>query len=164
MKETKFRRLRRDELEEVRDQFVKFLGVNGIDAGSWQKMKADEPARADALILQFSQIVYSGVIEKIEYLVVRKPHDLRTYKTGPDKIEMRGILLDGETSIDFTNTADLAPQDIFNQLKADGVSPKLYSAERTYLPIGRDQDLFLIMENDGALIDSGELFETLAGL
>ncbi|MEO0734452.1 MAG: DUF6495 family protein [Bacteroidota bacterium] len=164
MKETKFRRLRRDELEEVRDQFVKFLGVNGIDAGSWQKMKAEEPSRADALILQFSQIVYSGVIEKIEYLVVRKAHDLRTYKTGPDKIEMRGILLDGETSIDFTATEGLSPQNIFDQLKVDGVSPKLYSAERAYLPIGRDQDIFTIMENDGALIDSGELFETLAGL
>ncbi|MEM6770634.1 MAG: DUF6495 family protein [Bacteroidota bacterium] len=163
MKETKFRRLRRDELEEVRDQFVKFLSVNGIDAGSWQKMKVDDPARADAFILQFSQIVFSGVIEKIEYLVHRKPHDLRTYKTGTDKIEMRGILLDGETKIDFTKSEDLSPQEMFNQLKADGVSPKLYSAERAYMPIGRDQDLFLIME-EGALIDSGELFETLAGL
>lgn len=163
MKETKFRRLRRDELEEVRDQFVKFLGVNGIDAGSWQKMKVDAPTQADGLILQFSQIVFSGVIEKIDYLVHRKPHDLRTYKTGPEKIEMRGILLDGATSIDFTKSEGLSPQEMFNQLKADGVSPKLYSAERTYLPIGRDQDVFLIME-EGALIDTGELFETLAGL
>lgn len=163
MKETKFRRLRRDELEEVREQFVKFLSVNGIDAGSWQKMKVDEPSRADGFILQFSQIVFAGVIEKIEYLVHRKPRDLRTYKTGQDKIEMRGILLDGETSIDFTKSEDLSPQEMFQQLKADGISPKLYSAERAYMPIGRDQDLFLIME-EGALIDSGELFETLAGL
>ena len=44
MKETKFRRLRRDELEEVTGQFVKYLSVNGIDAGSWQKMKIKEPS------------------------------------------------------------------------------------------------------------------------
>ncbi|MEM9929005.1 MAG: DUF6495 family protein [Bacteroidota bacterium] len=163
MKETKFRRLRRDELEEVRDQFVKFLGVNGIDAGSWQKMKEQEPGRADGLILQFSQIVFSGVIEQIQYLVVRRPHDLRTYKTGPDKIEMRGILLDTETSIDFTQQ-ELSPQEMFDRMKAEGVSPKLYSAERAYLPIGRDQDIFVIMEKEGALIDQGELYETLAGL
>lgn len=162
MKETKFRRLRRDELEEVTGQFVKYLSVNGIDAGSWQKMKVKEPSRADGFILQFSQIVFSGVIEKVEYLVHRRPHDLRTYKTGPDKIEMRGILLDGVTSIDFTKT-DLPPQEMFDQMKADKVSPKIYKAERAYLPIGRDQDIFLIME-EGALIDSGELFETLAGL
>ena len=162
MKETKFRRLRRDELEEVRDQFVKFLGVNGIDAGSWQKMKEDDPGRADGLILQFSQIVYAGVIEKVAYLIHRKPNDLRTYKTGPDKIEMRGIFLDGETTLDFTKT-DLPPTEMFARIKAEGVTPKIYSAERAYLPIGRDQDIFLRME-EGALIDDGALFETLAGL
>jgi len=162
MKESKFRRLRRNELEEVRDQFVKFLGVNGIDAQSWQKMKEDEPGRADGLILQFSQIVYAGVIEKVQYLVHRKPNDLRTYKTGPDKIEMRGIFLDGATTLDFTKN-DLPPQEMFARIKAEGVTPKIYSAERAYHPSGRDQDIFLIME-EGALIDDGELFETLANL
>jgi hypothetical protein len=162
MKETKFRRLRRDELEEVTGQFVKFLSVNGIDAGSWQKMKEKQPSQADGFILQFSQIVFAGVIEKVSYLVHRRPHDLRTYKTGPDKIEMRGILLDGETSIDFTKT-DLPPKEMFEQIKKDNVTPKIYKAERAYLPIGRDQDVFLIME-EGALIDTGELFETLESL
>lgn len=162
MKETKFRRLRRDELEEVRNQFVKFLSVNGVDAGSWQKMKEDEPGRADGLILQFSQIVYAGVIEKVEYLVHRKPNDLRTYKTGPDKIEMRGLLLDGKTTIDFTKT-DLPPAEMFARIREEGVTPKIYSAERKYLPIGRDQDIFVLME-EGALIDEGSLFQTLEAL
>ncbi len=162
MEKTQFRRLHREELEEVRDQFVKFLGVNGIDASSWQKMKEDAPGRADALILQFSQIVYAGVIEKVQYLIHRKPNDLRTYKTGSDKIEMRGIFLDGETSIDFTQQ-DLPPTEMFARIKAEGVTPKIYSAERSYNPKGRDQDIFSIME-EGALIDDGELFETLASL
>jgi len=162
MKETKFRRLRRDELEEVKDQFVKFLAVNGIDAGSWQRMKENDPGRADGLILQFSQIVYSGVIEKVKYLVHRKPNDLRTYKTDADKIYMRGILLDGETSIDFTKN-EFSPAEMFARLKEENVKAKLYAAERAYIPIGRDQDIFVIME-EGALIDDGELFETLAEL
>ncbi|NJB85775.1 hypothetical protein GGR26_001520 [Lewinella marina] len=162
MKETKFRRLRRDELEEVKGQFVKFLSVNGIDADSWVKIKANDPQRADALILQFSQIVFSGVIERVEYLVQRKPHDLRTYRTGPDKIEMRGLLISGETSVDLTNP-DTPPEEIFRQLQADGARPKIYSAERAYLPIGRDQDIFLRME-EGALIDDGQLFQLLDGL
>lgn len=159
MKETKFRRLRRDELEAVEPQFIKFLAVNGIDAGSWQKIKEDDPGRADGLILQFSQIVYSGVIEKVKYLVQRRPNDLRTYKTEADKIYMRGILLDGETTIDFTKD-QLPPEEMFARLKAENVTAKLYSAERAYLTVGRDQDIFRIME-EGALIDEGELFEAL---
>ena len=162
MKETKFRRLRRDELEEVRGQFVKFLSVNGIDAQTWGRIKEEAPARADGYILQFSQIVFAGVIEKVTHLVQRKPHDLRTYRTGPDKIEMRGLLISGTTSVDLTDT-QLAPREIFEQLRADGATPKVYSAERAYLPIGRDQDIFLRME-EGALIDGGELFDLLDGL
>ena len=162
MKETKFRRLRRDELEEVTPQFVKFLSVNGIDAQSWVRIKEDDPRRADGLILQFSQIVFAGVIERVEYLVQRKPHDLRSYRCGPDMIEMRGLLISGETSVDLTDSS-LAPRQIFEQLRADGATPKLYTAERAYLPIGRDQDIFLRME-EGALIDNGELFRILDGL
>ncbi|CAH1002180.1 hypothetical protein LEM8419_03097 [Neolewinella maritima] len=162
MKETKFRRLRRDELEEVKPQFVKFLSVNGIDASSWVAIKEDESRRADALILQFSQIVFAGVIDKVRYLVHRKPHDLRTYRTGPDKIEMRGLLISGSTRVDLTDTT-LSPQDIFTRLKEDGATPKLYTAERAYIPIGRDQDIFLRME-EGALIDNGDLFHLLDGL
>ncbi len=162
MKETKFRRLRRDELEEVKSQFVKYLAVNGIDAKSWQDMKEKEPSRADGHILQFSQTVYSGVIEKVKYLIHRRPTDLRTYKTNAAKIYMRGVLLDGETSIDFTKM-DLSPNDMFARLKTEKVIPKIYSAERDYIPVGRDQDIFTIMES-GALIDDGELFETLASL
>lgn len=162
MKETKFRRLTLDELNDVRDQFVKWLALNGLDAGSWQKIKEDEPARADGLILQFSQIVFAGVIEKIEYLVHKKSNDLRTYKTDAEKIYMKGLLLDGETSVDFTKD-DHTPQEMFNRLKTENVKPKLYAAERAYLKIGRDQDIFHLLEQ-GALIDNGELFRTLEGL
>ncbi|OAV46027.1 DUF6495 family protein [Lewinella sp. 4G2] len=159
MSETKFRRLKLDELNDVRDQFVKFLAVNGIDANSWQTIKVEDPQRADGLILQFSQIVFSGVIERVKYLVHRKPNDLRTYKTDEDKIYMRGILLDGVTTVDFTRD-EYSPKEMFERLQADQVKAKLYSAERAYLPIGRDQDIFHLLEQ-GALIDEGELFRTL---
>lgn len=163
MKASKFRRLRRDELEEVKDQFVKFLSVNGIDASSWQQIKVDEPQRADQLILQFSQIVFEGVIKRIEYLIQRRPRDLRTYKLLEDKIEMRGILLEGETSLDLSNT-DVAPQDMLMTLHNDGAKVKLFGGEREYnAKIGRDQDIFLLMES-GALIDDGELFGILSQL
>ena len=163
MKETTFRRLNREELESVREQFVKFLALNGISADHWTTIKQDEPARADALILQFSQVVFAGTIERVRYLIHRRPFDLRTYKTDAEKIYMRGILLTGETSVDFTKD-DLPPGELFARLKTDPGTAKVYAAERAYLPVGRDQDIFKLLE-EGALIDeSGELFEALAAL
>ena len=162
MKESKFRRLRLDELQDVRDQFVKWLALNGYSAEHWQETKDKDPARADELILQFSQVVFKGVIDKIEYLVHKKPNDLRTYRTDEQKIYMRGVLLDGETTVDFTKD-DLSPQEMFDRLKSEDVKAKLYAAEREYLPVGRDQDIFVLMER-GALIDEGELFRSLEAI
>ncbi|MBC6996195.1 DUF6495 family protein [Neolewinella lacunae] len=162
MKESKFRRLTLEELLPLKPQFVKFLSVHGIDAGSWEKMKTADPERAEGFILQFSQTIFAGVIDKVEYLLHVRPQDLRTYKTGPDKIEMRGVFLPEETSFDFTQE-DLPAKELFARLRSAGVRPKLYAAERAYLPIGRDQDLFLLME-EGALITDGGWFGVLEAL
>lgn len=161
MHPTKFRRLRRDELEEVRPQFVKFLAVNGIDGPSWESIKINDPARTDQLLLQFSQMVFSGVIEKVEYLMQRSKRDLRTYHCLPEKIVMNGLMIEGTTDLDLSNT-EVSPDQMMQQLKMSGATVKLYSGERAYRG-ERDQDIFLLMEQ-GALISDGNMFNILNGL
>lgn len=159
---TKYRRLRRDELEEVRPQFVKFLAVNGIDGASWTKIKVDDLARTDALLLQFSQIVFQGVIDKVEYLLQRSKRDLRTYHCLPDKIIMNGMMIEGTTDLDLSRE-DISTEEMLHQMRVSGAAVKLYSGERKYRNDDRDQDIFLLMEQ-GALISDDHLFSTLEGL
>lgn len=161
MQTTKFRRLRRDELEEVRPQFIKFLAVNGIDGPSWEQIKVNDPAKTDQLLLQFSQIVFSGVIEKVEFLIQRSKQDLRTYHCLADKIIMNGLMIEGETDLDLSD-ATASPQAMIEQLQKSGASVKLYSGERAYRG-EKDQDIFLLMEQ-GALISEGQMFSTLEKL
>lgn len=159
---TKFRRLSLTELKEVEPQFVRFLSVHGYDADSWEKMKIANPDGADALILQFSQTVFAGVIEKVEYLLHRRPRDLRAYRCLSDKIEMYGLLVEGETGLDLSDP-NVSPTQMMELVKNDGATVKLFSGERAYREIGRDQDIFLLMEQ-GALISDNTLFSLLAGL
>lgn len=154
----KFRRLRRDELEEVRDQFVKFLAVHGIDASTWQQMKVDEPGRADRVILQFSQTVFAGVIERVEYLLHRQKRQLRAYHCGPDKITVLGLVVEGTTDLDLRDT-ETDPATMWQQLQASGAGVKLFRGERTYKG-ERDQDIFTVME-EGARISDGHLYGVL---
>ncbi|PHI21653.1 hypothetical protein CEQ90_02250 [Lewinellaceae bacterium SD302] len=158
----KYRRLRRDELEEVRPQFVKFLAVNGIDGASWTRIKADDPKRTDALLLQFSQIVFQGVIDKVEYLLQRSKRDLRTYHCQADKIVMNGMMIEGTTDLDLSNE-NISPEEMLRQMRASGASVKLYAGERKYRDGDRDQDIFLLMEQ-GALISDDHMFRTLEKL
>lgn len=157
----KFRRLRLDELQEVEPQFVRFLATNGLDASAWQKMKEQQPGRADELIQQFSQIVFAGVIGRVEYLLDRRPKDLRAYRCTADKIILRGLLIEGETSLDLSQQ-DLSAQDMIQQLRQDGAQIKIFRAERPYRHQDREQDIFLLMEA-GALIADETMFQLLEG-
>jgi len=159
---SQYRRLRRDELEEVKDQFIRFLAVNGIDGPSWEKLKVESPGQADGFILQFSQLVFDGVIKQVTYLLQRSKQDLRTYHCGPDAIQMNGLLIEGQTELDLTKTELPAPE-MMQLLRSSGAEVKLYSGQRPYREVGREQDIFLLMEQ-GALISDGELFKLLDGL
>lgn len=157
----KFRRLRLDELQEVETQFVRFLATNGLDASAWQKLKEQQPGKADQIILQFSQLVFAGVIGRVEYLLDRRPKDIRAYHCLPDKIILRGLLIEGETTLDLSLIA-LSAQDMIQQIKQDGAQVKIFQAERPYRNQDREQDLFLLMEA-GALIADETMFQLLEG-
>jgi hypothetical protein len=162
MEEKKFRRLRREELEEIRPQFVKYLAVNGIDGSTWESIKINDPKRTDELLFQFSQIVFKGVIEKVSYLLERNARDLKAYHCLPDKVVMNGLLVKGTTDLKLNDTT-VAPEEMMRKLLASGAEVQLFSGERAYRAGDREQDVFLLMEQ-GALISDDHLFNTLEGL
>ncbi|MEM9837125.1 MAG: DUF6495 family protein, partial [Bacteroidota bacterium] len=136
--------------------------VNGIDGPEWQKLKEQSPGRADGLLLQFSQMVFTGVIEKLTHLIQRSKRDIRTYHCLQDKIRMNGLLVEGVSDIDLTQT-ELPAEEMISMIRASGAQVKLYSGERPYREGDRAQDIFLLMEQ-GALIADASMFDLLEGL
>ena len=173
MSDLRYRRLRRDELEEVQPQFIHFLAANGLPGPDWEQLKAEDPQRADRLIHEFSQVIFGTTLERIEFLIERHPKDLRTYRCGPETIEMNGLRIEGQTSLDLSDTS-IPPSVMMQQLREDGARVQLYSGQRAYRPYpaatngssdapDRSFDLYRLMEG-GALISDGELFLLLESL
>jgi hypothetical protein len=73
----KYRRLRKDELEELEGEFIKFLASNTVTADDWVKTKAETPEKAEDLLDVFSDIVFEKILEKVEYLEHKRPKDFR---------------------------------------------------------------------------------------
>ena len=61
----KYRVLTKDEFEALKDEFVKFLIVQGIDAASWQKMKDLEPDFAQKYLHDFSDFVFENTLYNV---------------------------------------------------------------------------------------------------
>ena len=157
----KYRRLHRDELEELEQEFVKFLASNTVTADDWVKIKVESPEKAERLLDMFSDIVFEKILLNVEYLEHKRPRDVRAYKFLDDKVMMMGMYIEGESSLDFTQQS--SPQEMLSELNKVGGSVKMFSGEKTY-KYTKEMEIFKIME-EGALISKDPtLFNTLSSL
>ncbi|PHN05766.1 DUF6495 family protein [Flavilitoribacter nigricans] len=157
----KYRRLTLEELSELEQDFIQFLSANGIPGPDWEKIKEDDPAKAEGLIELFSDIIFDKTLDQIEYLEYKTPKDIKIFHCEKHKIVMNGLLVDGKSDIDFTQAQD--PEEMSRLLASSGAKLKIYTAQKKYHP-NRKMELFKMME-DGALISrDGALFKTLESL
>ena len=98
----KFRRLSTEELEILKDDFVKFLAANTVTASDWINIKANKPEETFELIDMFSDIVMEKVYSKVEYLENRSKDALLLFKFEGDLMMILGVNVEGQ-NIDFEN-------------------------------------------------------------
>lgn len=143
----KYRRLSREELELFREEFVKFLAANGVDADQWVKMKEDEKQKADELIDIFSDFVFETVLPKITFLEKHFANEIVAYQCLKDKVVMLTLSYSGDT---IQNLNELTSrQDL-----------KVSHGKKNY---GNTRQEFIFNSiNDGFLISDGLLYKRIA--
>lgn len=156
----KYRRLRPDELQELEQEFIRFLASNTVTAPDWVQIKAKEPEKAEKLIDMFSDIVFQQTLEKVGFLQRRSRNELQTFLCLPDKIKLRGLRIQGESSLDFTQQTP--PAQMMQELQASGAELQIYRAEKAYAKT-RELELFEMLEQ-GCLISKGEMYKLLEDL
>ena len=157
----KYRRLTTDELEELETEFIQFLASNTVTGEDWEALKKDDAERAEELIDIFSDIVFEKVLQRIEYLEMNTPKDIRTFHCGPEIIRLNGLRVVGESDLDLTVNQD--PREMMAQAQKSGATLQMYTGEKNYKP-SRDEELFLMMQHGALISKDGFLFNTLEGL
>lgn len=157
----KYRRLHIDELEELEPEFITFLAANGIDAPSWEQMKREEPERSEALVDQFSDIVFEKILGKVELLERRQKSLLQLFKFHENHIEMLGLRVEGESELDFR--VESSAQQMIQQLQSGNAKLQLMKAEKKYRQESTLEKFKLLEE--GCLITRDDtLYESLKSL
>ena len=88
----KYTRIPKDELEELEQEFVNFLVVNGITADDWVSIKENEPVNADEIINQFSDVVWESVMRSTEYLNKVESDTAYYFKCDAEEIHLVRIV------------------------------------------------------------------------
>lgn len=154
----KYRRLNLDELKSLERDFINFLAANSVTGEDWEKLKNEEQDKAERLIEIFSDMVFDKTLEKIEYLEQKSAKEIRTYHCQADRLIMIGLLIEGESTLDFRQ--NMPPQQMIQQLTLSGAQLKLFRGEKAY---GKDrqQVLFQLMEQGALIAKDGHLYKVL---
>ncbi len=149
----KYRILTEAELETLKDEFIKFLVVHGIDASEWQRIKGDEPIRAVNMIEQFSDFVLEQSLNNIEYLEYLDQGSIKIFKLEQEQIHLIGIESD-HTFVD----ADA----FLNELKQNPSYFSIFTSSKKYQP-DRNTEAFKMLQNGAQIIkkDRWEMFNLL---
>lgn len=147
----KYRRLTKEQLEEMHQEFINFLATQSITAKEWNEIKTNQPEIAEQEIDIFSDLVWEGVLTKAKFLEHISPRTMNLFSLGEKEMELISIMV-GDELIDITTKEGY--QWLQKNLLDDEV--KIFTAKKAYSedPNG---DKFKLIET-GAIITKGELF------
>lgn len=151
----KYQRLPNSELEKLKDDFVQFLIINGIEATDWEQLKSEEPTKSEQIIEQFSDVVYESIFRKNQYLEVTLEHEIMAFYFQPEQVVLVGL-----KSID--DKIDLRTLDDWNVVKNNRESFEVFSQQKSYKN-EREAEMFQLFKS-GAILSNGELFRSLISL
>ncbi len=148
----KYRRLSKEQFEELHKEFINFLATQSITESEWKLLKEKKPELAEAELDVFSDLVWEGVLENVTFLENIAPKHMYLFCVKEKSIALIGLKASKET-------VDLTTEDGFSWLRDNLMSNEveIFDAEKQ---INGDKKLqiFELIEK-GAHITKGELFK-----
>jgi hypothetical protein len=155
----KYSRLSKEQFEELHQEFINFLATQSITGDEWEDIKKNKPEAAEQELDVFSDLVWLGVLGKVEYLEHISPQQIHLFKCNEKKMRLIALKIDKE-EIDFTTKEGF--EWLRNNLLSNDI--EFFNANKEYSD-DKHLDIFKMIQSGGN-ITKGELFqyfETLIG-
>ncbi|EAP86357.1 DUF6495 family protein [Croceibacter atlanticus] len=147
----KYSRLTKEQFEEMHEEFINFLATQSITGEEWETIKKDKPEVAEAELDVFSDLVWEGVLNKVEYLEHYSKQQIFLFKIDQVQISLIGVKVNNNV-IDITTPEGY--QWLQENLKTDAVD--IYTSNKV-LKEDRNKDIFALIQQ-GSNITKGELY------
>lgn len=148
----KYTRLTKEQFEELNQEFINFLATQSITAKEWTEIKEQKLAVAEEELDLFSDLVWEGVLSKVEYLENIAPQHLYLFNAGETQLRLIGLKIKRE-DIDLTNKEGFTW--LRDNLMSDEV--ELFNADKS-IETDKNMKIFELIKQ-GSTITKGELFK-----
>jgi len=147
----KYRRLSKEQFEELHKEFINFLATQSITAEEWKNLKLEKPELVDKEIDIFSDLVWERVLSKVNYLENIAPQHMYLFKIKENSISLIGLKL-------CVDKIDLTTQVGFNWLRENLMTEnvEIFTSEKKFSK-DKKYNIFELIEK-GAIITKGKLF------
>ncbi len=153
----KYTRLSKEQLDEMHQEFINFLATQSIDADEWSKIKKEKPEVAEAEIDVFSDMVWEGVLNKVEFLEHFSKDQIHLFYLTSEKMHLIAIKVKNP-EIDLLTSKGYTW--LQKNLMNDAVS--FFNAKKEYND-DKNSDKFKLIK-EGAQITKGDLYNYFAKL
>ena len=146
----KYSRLTKEQFEELHPEFINFLATQSITAEEWKEIKQNKPEVAEQELDVFSDLVWEGVLEKVEYLEHISPQRMHLFYLSEKNMHLIAVII--------KNDMDITTKDGFNWLRENLMhdAVEFQQANKTYSE-DKNLDKFKLIEQ-GSVITKGDLF------
>lgn len=147
----KYARLTKEQFEEMHQEFINFLASQSITAEEWQEIKVNKPEVAEQELDVFSDLVWEGVLNKVEYLEHFSPNQIFLFQITAATINLIAIKIENEF-------IDLRSKEGYSWLRENLLdeSVNIYTSTKA-ISDDRNKDIFALI-HQGANITKGELY------
>lgn len=135
----------------MHQEFINFLATQSITADEWEQIKKEKPETAEEELDIFSDLVWEGVLNKVEYLEHFSPNQIFLFRITTATIELIAVKVENE-AIDITTREGY--QWLQTNLMDDTVN--IYTSTKA-ISDDRNKDIFALIKQ-GANITKGELY------
>lgn len=153
----KYKRLTKEQFEELHQEFSNFLATQSIDKAEWDTIKANKPQVAEQELDVFSDLVWEGVLTKAQYLEHFSKNHIFLFHCQ-EKVIQSIVLKSLEPQVNFMEKEGLQwlSDNIFTDTMEIHLGKKEYDIERNTAIFD------LIMQ--GAILSDGQLYLQINGI
>ncbi|MEZ4779195.1 MAG: DUF6495 family protein [Flavobacteriaceae bacterium] len=151
----KYQMLTKEQLEELHPEFINFLATQSIDKTEWDAIKKNQPQVAQQELEVFSDLVWEGVLSKVQYLENHSPQQLFLFKIGVTEMQLIMVKLQ-HTTINLTTVEGM----LWLEQNLHSESVELFTSQKM-LSEDKNIDIFSLIQQ-GAVITKGELYEAVS--
>jgi hypothetical protein len=153
----KYERLTQEQLKEMNKEFINFLASQSITNEEWEDIKTNKPQVVEDELDVFSDLVWEGVLNNVNYLEHFSPQQLFLFEFTDQHIDLIGIKIQNET-------VDINTKQGFQWLRDSLLNEdvNIYTSRKA-LSEDRNKDIFALIKQ-GAHITKGKLYQYFSGM